>query len=357
MSTLTIDLGERSYPMHVVEGGFDGLAEVWLARGLSRRCIIISDDNVAPRWADDLKRELGSGDIEATLVVMPHGEASKTVETWQGVLHELLSFGIDRQTPVVALGGGVVGDVAGFAAATALRGVPFVQVPTTVLAMVDSSVGGKTGVNAPYGKNLIGAFHQPSLVWAGIETLSTLDDRERRAGLGEVVKAALLGASDVVRMLDGTEDWLAPSVLKRAVLASAALKADIVAEDEREAGRRVVLNLGHTIAHGLEVALGYGILRHGEAVGLGLLAETRWAHREGLLRDDALVERLFRWLRGVGLPVTPPRFDPRDVLSAMKLDKKASHGRVKVPYVRAIGDVGFADLSTAKLEGLIEGLS
>ena len=331
---VNVELGERSYPVVLEAGGLDRLGDELRERTSAKRAFVVTDENVAPLWADAAEESLGRAGFEAHRVVLPAGEANKTVATWSGCMDALLAGRIDRGTPVIALGGGVVGDVAGFAAATVLRGVPLVQVPTTLLAMVDSSVGGKTAVDHPAGKNLIGAFHQPTLVFAALGTLETLPRREVRAGLGEVVKTALLGDAalfevlerDAERLADGDAGALLP-VVARCV----EIKAAIVAEDEREGGLRAVLNLGHTVGHALEAALGYGTLLHGEAVAVGLLAETRWATRRGWCEDPHLHGRLARLLSRLGLPSAAPGAAPEAVRAALGVDKKRGEGNLRMP--------------------------
>jgi shikimate kinase/3-dehydroquinate synthase len=333
--TVPVALGDRSYRVILDPGGLDGLGEAVAAR----RAIVVTDSTVAPLWADAAEASLRGAGAEVARIVFPAGEIHKDLATWQRVVDELLELRADRGTPVIALGGGVVGDLAGFAAATVMRGLPLVQVPTTLLAMVDSSVGGKTAVNHRRGKNLVGAFHQPSLVFAPMGTLSTLPDRERRSGLGEVVKTALLGDAELLDRLEADADRLRdgdPGALAPVVARCVAIKAGIVAQDERENGLRAVLNLGHTVGHGLEAALGYEGLLHGEAVALGLVAEARWAVRSGHCADPALPDRLLRLLARLGLPSAPPAFPAGAALEAMRLDKKAAGGNLSMPVpVRA----------------------
>jgi shikimate kinase/3-dehydroquinate synthase len=322
----------------VLARGFSGLAAFLRTALPSGDLRIVTDDQVGPRWADALEAELGcSPDAR---IVFPAGEASKTVATWSTVVDALIATATTRTTGVVALGGGVVGDLAGFAAATVNRGVPFVQVPTTTLAMVDSSVGGKTAVNHARGKNLIGAFHQPRAVWMALDTLATLPVRHRRAGLAEILKAgavldtALLDVVDVGATLLRDGD---PAALEHAIALGVRAKARVVAEDERERGLRMVLNAGHTVAHAIERAADYGTVLHGEAVAIGLVVETRWAERRGLC-SPGLADRLADIATRLGLPVELPRdLDPVTLRDAMVVDKKATRDILSLPVATRAG--------------------
>lgn len=352
-AVIEVALGERSYAVRV-EPSLTGLGAAVRALG-ARRVALVTDDVVAPLWAAAAVDALA---LPVVSVVLPAGEGNKTVSTWSTCVDALLAARVDRRTPVVALGGGVVGDVAGFAAASALRGVPLIQVPTTLLAMVDSSVGGKTGVNHPLGKNLIGAFHQPSLVWAALETLATLPARELRAGLAEVVKAALIADPALLAELEARVDALAAgdvSALAPIVSRCVRIKADVVAADERESGWRAVLNAGHTVGHGLEVTAGFGALLHGEAVAIGLVLETEWAVRVGHCGDRALPDRLRRLLAGLGLPIAPPELPRERVVDAMRLDKKAQGDMLIVPVPASIGQMRLIELPAERLPELMGG--
>ncbi len=340
--------------------------EVWVAGGLAglgesvRRVlptaaegvVLVSDDQVAPLWADAVARELSI----ARQVVLPAGEAHKGWASLQAVVDGILAGPTHRGTVVVALGGGVVGDVAGLGAALALRGVPIVQIPTTLLAMVDASVGGKTAINHERGKNLVGAFHQPALVWAASATLGTLDLAERLAGWGEVAKIALIGDPALLAAMPGAEAdardgaWAG---VEEAVRRCVAVKARVVVADARERGVRVWLNAGHTVAHGLETALGHGTLSHGHAVALGLLAELRWAIAEGVCEDPGLYAALEAALGGVGLDLDVPRYDRDAALVAMGLDKKGTGRGVKLPLPRRAGEMTVIELPRERLGELL----
>lgn len=350
-----VALGERSYDV-VVETADPAAAAPHITSLGARRAVIVTDDVVGPLWAVSVRDALVERGVQVGITTFPHGEANKTLATWSALVEQIVASGVDRSTVIVAVGGGVVGDVAGFAAASVLRGLAFVQIPTTVLAMVDSSVGGKTAVNLPIGKNLVGAFHQPSLVFAGLGALTTLPARERVAGLGEVLKTALIADPELLSTLEfdaerlraGDPDALAP-VIARCV----AIKAEIVARDERETGDRVWLNVGHTVGHGLEVAAGYGALLHGEAVALGTLAELRWATAQGWCADADLAPRVERLAERLGLPTSLPPIDLFAVEAAMRLDKKATATTIRVPVVIRAGQMTVVPVPVASLRELI----
>ncbi len=360
MVVVPVALGERAYSVHISAEGagdastaFDGLYAALVQRFGSRPAVVVTDSHVAPLWAAHLVRALGGVQAE---IVLPAGEVHKTLDVWAGLVGQLLAAAVDRHTPVIALGGGVIGDLVGFAAATTLRGLPLVQVPTTLLAMVDSSVGGKTAVNHPLGKNLIGAFHQPSLVWASLHTLSTLPEGERLAGLGEVVKTALIEGEDFLAELEAAAPALRagdPAALAPVIARCVAAKARVVAADERESGVRAWLNAGHTVGHGLETALGHGVLRHGEAVALGLVAEARWAVRAGVCLDLGLPSRLEALHAALGLPVRAPPFDRAAALAAMRLDKKSDRGTLALPVPSRAGKIELAEVPLAHLSALL----
>ncbi len=336
--TLTVGLGERSYPIHIGSGLIrqGALFAPHLASG---RAAIITNETVAPLYADTVQASLAAGGARAFRIVIPDGEAEKRWETLDRIYGELLRAQADRRTVIVALGGGVVGDLAGFAAATFQRGVPFVQVPTTLLAQVDSSVGGKTGVNHLLGKNMIGAFHQPLAVIADITTLDTLPDRELSAGLAEVIKYGAIRDPDFFAWLEENLERLRarePAALSHAIGRSCELKAEIVALDEREAGPRALLNLGHTFGHAIETLEGYGAWLHGEAVAAGMVMAARLSVRLGRLKEgDA--RRLSALLSRAGLPVEPPSLAVGAWLDAMSRDKKNESGRITLVLLDGLG--------------------
>ncbi|MGI9234366.1 MAG: 3-dehydroquinate synthase [Woeseiaceae bacterium] len=332
-STLTVDLGERSYPIVIgralLDGNFD-LSEYLR----SDDCLIVSNETVAPLYLDKLLSNLGGCNVSR--ISLPDGESFKTLATLQTILDELVDSGANRDTTVIALGGGVVGDIAGFAAATYMRGVGFVQVPTTLLAQVDSSVGGKTGVNHEKGKNLIGAFHQPGLVLIDTDTLRTLPPREFSAGLAEVIKHGAICDADFFAWLESNmRDLLdqKPDALAHAIRRSCEIKAAVVAEDERESGRRAILNFGHTFGHAIERNIGYGEWLHGEAVAAGMLMAARLS---GI--DDAALARLSKLVVAAGLPTEPPRIPVERWQETMGMDKKVQNKELRFVLLKELGD-------------------
>ena len=332
-TTLTVELGTRSYPIVIGRGLLGGEFPLndYIRGG---DCLVVSNDIVAPLYLDQLLPNLNPRVVSS--VALPDGEAHKTVATMQIILDKLVESRANRDTTVIALGGGVVGDIAGFAAACYMRGVNFIQVPTTLLAQVDSSVGGKTGVNHPQGKNLIGAFHQPQVVLIDTDTLGTLPDRELSAGLAEVIKyGAICDAEffawlelNVPALLDRDADALAHAIRR-----SCELKAEVVAEDEREAGRRAILNFGHTFGHAIEHCQGYGEWLHGEAVAAGMVMAARLS---GL--DAAELARLTALIAAAGLPVEAPLMSAVEWLSAMGMDKKVQGNKLRFVLLDGIGE-------------------
>jgi len=340
MQTLTIDLGERSYPIHIGTGLYERSAggESLLARHVPRRAMVVTDETVAPLYLDRVLA--GLGNVPAAHVILPDGEAHKHLGTMETIIEALLRENVDRGGTVIALGGGVVGDMAGFAAASYQRGIDFVQLPTTLLAQVDSSVGGKTGVNHALGKNMIGAFHQPRAVLADIGTLDTLPDTELAAGLAEVIKYGFIVDAGFFAWLEDNLDALLARdrhAIAHAVRRSCEIKAEIVEEDEREHGRRALLNLGHTFGHAIEAAQGYGTWLHGDAVAAGTVMALDLAQRLGEI-DAATVARGTALLARAGLPVAPPAdMTPERFLSWMQRDKKVSDGQLRLIVPGAIG--------------------
>jgi 3-dehydroquinate synthase len=347
-TTVRIDLGERSYDIEIGHGNLAGIASFITKRRKCTHAVIITDDNVKPRYADAIAGPLRAAGIRPDVLTVPAGEASKSVAQAERLWNDLLGLGADRKTVIVALGGGVVGDLAGFAAATYGRGLALVQIPTTLLAQVDSSVGGKVGVNLPAAKNIVGAFWQPAGVLIDLGVLQTLPDREYHSGLAEVVKYGVILDSDLFAYLEANVDGLNArerSVLEHIVATSCRLKAQIVQQDEREeSGLRAVLNYGHTFCHAIESVAGYGHFLHGEAVAIGMVCASRLAELLGrtgadvIHRQQALLERL-------RLPITLPALDENQLLAAMARDKKAEHGRLRfvlptqIGHVEVVGDV------------------
>jgi 3-dehydroquinate synthase len=343
LHTLEVGLGERAYPILIGPGLLDDAAR-WRAAIRGRHVLVVSNETVAPLY---LERVIASlGDFVAASLVLPDGEAYKTLEQTARVYAALAALGASRDACIVALGGGVIGDLAGFAAASWMRGIDFLQVPTTLLAMVDSSVGGKTGVNLPAGKNLVGAFHQPCAVVADTATLDTLPEREYRAGLAEVVKYGALGDAGFLAWLEANADALnrrdGDSVAE-AIARCCAHKAAIVARDETERGERALLNFGHTFGHALETECGYGTLLHGEAVAIGMCQAAALSTRLGMA-GEADAARLADLLHVLGLPVTPPAgLDADALLAHMRLDKKNLSGRLRLILWRGVGRAEIVD--------------
>lgn len=338
MQSLTVGLGDRSYPIHVGRGLLDR-GELVRDRIPRPRAAVVTNTTVGPLYLDRFRRALGAAGIDSMAVVLPDGEAHKDWATLNRVFDELLAARCERTTAVVALGGGVIGDLAGFAAATYQRGVPFVQIPTTLLAQVDSSVGGKTAVNHPLGKNMIGAFYQPRLVLADTGTLDTLPDRELRAGVAEVIKYGLIRDPEFLAWLESNVERLLardPEALDFAILRSCRNKAEVVAADERESGERALLNLGHTFGHAIETAMGYGKWLHGEAVAAGSVLAADLSRRLGFIGEPDL-QRVVDLFRRAGLPVRSPDLGAERWLDLMGHDKKVEGGRIRFVLLRALG--------------------
>ena len=342
LTNLVVDLGERSYPIRIGHGllGNPGLLDEYIP---GKQAFIVTNEAVRDRYLEPLLSSLPS--VAADCVCIGDGEAFKTLDTYATLMDRLIAAGHNRTTTVIALGGGVIGDVAGFVAATYQRGVAFIQVPTTLLALVDSSVGGKTAVNHPRGKNLIGAFYQPRCVIADIGTLETLPPRELKAGLAEVIKYGVIYDAAFF-------DWLSVNLerllaldgeaLVHAVAKSCRIKAAVVQADERETGLRAILNFGHTFGHALESLTGYGQLLHGEAVAIGMVMAADLSSRWGKLpREQA--RRIKDLIARAGLPVTPPPLSADAMLEAMGMDKKVVDGRIRLVLTDAIGMAALTD--------------
>jgi 3-dehydroquinate synthase len=342
MRKLNVALGERTYPILIGPGLIDDAAEM-VARLASPRVAIVSNEVVAPLYLERLTRPLLAAGVRISTVILPDGEATKQWESLNRIHDTLLAERCDRTTTVVALGGGVIGDLAGFAAATYQRGVPFIQVPTTLLAQVDSSVGGKTGINHPRGKNMIGAFWQPRLVLADTDTLKTLPDRELSAGLAEVIKYGLIRDLPFLEWLEAHMDELLArdaAALSHAIERSCANKAEVVAGDELETakeGGRALLNLGHTFGHAIETGVGYGEWLHGEAVSAGTMMAAELSRRLGWL-TDADVERVRLLLARANLPVRGPALGADRYLDLMAHDKKVLAGRLRLVLLKRLGE-------------------
>ena len=348
---IEVDLAERSYPVHIGVGTLAAAGPEIARRTRAGLAVVVSVPGVARRYAGPLERSLRGAGLRTARLVVPDGDRSKRLAVVARLYGRLLALGADRSSAIVALGGGVVGDLGGFTAATFLRGIPFVQVPTTLLAMIDASVGGKVGVNLPQGKNLVGAFHQPRLVWIDAATLRTLPARERSAGFAEMVKAAALWDAAFFARLERDAEALAALDASRLVPAlecAVAIKAEIVARDEREGGLRMLLNLGHTLAHAVEKLSGYRRVLHGEAVAMGMVYAARRSEELGFAAAGTAA-RIEALLRRFALPTELPRFPREAYLGALRVDKKRSGGRIRYVVLRGIGRAETVPLTAAEI--------
>ena len=360
MQTLKVGLAERSYPIHISTGLLDR-ADLILPFLTHKRVAIVSNTTVAPLYLAHFSGLLEKYGVKVVSIILPDGEKFKNSETLNLIYDALLSNRCERNTPLIALGGGVIGDMTGYAAATYLRGVPFIQIPTTLLSQVDSSVGGKTGINHPLGKNMIGAFYQPQVVLIDIATLNTLPDQELRAGLAEVIKYGLIRDLPFLEWLESNmEKLLARDVdaLRYAIARSCQNKAEVVGNDERESGERALLNLGHTFGHAIENGMGYGVWLHGEAVAAGTIMAADLSRRMGWLTEQD-VSRVWQLFERAGLPTTAPYMPVEQYLDLMGLDKKVVDGKVRFILLQALGQAVItsaipADLLRATLEACSE---
>jgi 3-dehydroquinate synthase len=338
VKTLTVALGERSYPIHVGDGLLERAGDI-LATRLPRRAIIVTNAIVAEHHLQRLRAGLAANATTSEVVIVPDGEAHKDWQTLYAIHTRLLELKAERSTALIALGGGVIGDVAGFAAATYQRGMPLVQIPTTLLSQVDSAVGGKTAINHPLGKNMIGAFYQPRAVLSDTATLATLADREYRSGIAEVIKYGAIRDRALFEWLESKMEALVSreaEALTHAVIESCRIKAEIVSADERETGERALLNFGHTFAHAIETATGYGTWLHGEAVAAGMVLACKLSTQvSGLGVKD--VERVTALVQRAGLPIDPPDLKASAWLELMGRDKKVQSGALRFIVLEAIG--------------------
>lgn len=346
---MKVNLGPRSYEIHFGHNILSKLGQAMSGFGFSSSAGLISNPTVYDLYGSVVERSLSESSLDVTKVLMEDGEEYKNLDTASMLWNRLLEKRLDRSSPIVALGGGVVGDMAGFVAATYMRGIPFVQVPTTLLAQVDSSVGGKVGIDHAQGKNLIGCFYQPRLVWIDLDTLSTLPERELRCGLSEVVKYGAIYDADLFSFLEKQAEALLklePGPIEKAVRRCCEIKAEIVAQDEQESGLRAILNFGHTIGHALETLGGYQDLKHGEAVSIGMIAESWIAVSRGLATKE-VPQRLEELLQRIGLPVRSRKVDTEETLRVMTVDKKARGGKVRVVLPTQLGHVTFPQAVSA----------
>ena len=357
--TVTIELADRSYPIHIGSGLLDQ-PQTYAKLPNASQALIVTNTSVAPLYLQRLRAALQGKYRQVLEVVLPDGEQYKTWQTLNLIFDALLGAGCDRKTVLFALGGGVVGDMTGFAAASFMRGVPFVQVPTTLLAQVDSSVGGKTAINHPLGTNMIGAFYQPQWVVCDLDTLRTLPPRELSAGLAEVIKYGPIADLVFLDWIEANLDALLasdPAALAHAVKRSCEIKAWVVGQDEREAGLRAILNFGHTFGHAIESGLGYGEWLHGEAVGCGMVMAAELSCRLGLV-DQPFVQRLTALIARAGLPVRGPRLSAEDsagrYLTLMRLDKKSEAGEIRFVLINGPGQAAVRAAPDALVREVIE---
>lgn len=359
IQTLHVGLAERSYPIHI---GSDllGRADLLLPYIPHKRVVVISNTTVAPLYMQQLVDSLKSINVQPQTIILPDGEQYKNGESLNTIYDALLSARSERSTPLIALGGGVIGDITGYAAATYLRGVPFIQIPTTVLSQVDSSVGGKTGINHPLGKNMIGAFYQPLVVLADTSTLDTLPDKELRAGIAEIIKYGLIRDLSFLEWLEANIEKLLAretAALQYAIAHSCQNKAEVVGADERESGERALLNLGHTFGHAIENGMGYGVWLHGEAVAAGTIMAADLSQRMGWLKVEE-VARVRKLFERAGLPVVGPKLGAGKYLQLMGLDKKVADGKIRFVLLKSLGNaVITGDVPQTQLNQTIEACS
>lgn len=342
MEEVLVGLGERQYPIHLGTDCVEVLGQKTRERlPKANRLLIVTQPEINKLYGNLVQESLEKVGFSVERMEIPDGEQAKSMETAGKIWDYLIQNGYTRQSALVALGGGVVGDLTGFAAACYMRGIPFVQVPTTLLAMVDSSVGGKTGVNHPLAKNIIGAFWQPALVFMDMAFLHTLPAPEFRSGFAEVIKHGMIQDPDYFMYLEGNIDGIyaiTPEVVQHVVSVSCRVKAAVVEQDEREQGLRAILNFGHTLGHAVEALTDYGKVRHGEAVAMGMLAATRIAERRGMV-DAALIERLEALVAGSGLPIHFPALGPEAILEKMQTDKKVMDSKLRLILPIKLGEV------------------
>jgi len=352
MQTLTVNLGERSYPIYVGDGILSRAGDFLQRAGLRGKVAVITNPTVAQLYLDAVHDSLSATGFDVTPVLIPDGEQHKDLQSLSVIYDQLISERFERRSCILALGGGVVGDLAGFAAATFLRGIAYVQVPTTLLAQVDSSVGGKTGVNHQEGKNLVGAFYQPRLVVIDVAVLQSLPRREFIAGLAEVIKYGVIEDPALFKLLEenmGKLTSLDRALLTQVIATSCAIKAKVVEQDERENDYRAVLNFGHTVGHALEAATHYQKYLHGEAIGIGMAQAAMISAQQGFC-DQRSLERIRKLIKKAGLPLEIPReVSMQSLIQAMEVDKKSAGGKVKFVICTGIGKTRFHALSPGEI--------
>jgi 3-dehydroquinate synthase len=351
---VNVDLGDRSYPIHIGSGILETLGDACKTAGLKGKCLIVTDEQVAPLYAARVFQSLEKAGFKPALEVLPAGEPTKSQAQLMNLYSKAAAHHLDRKCFMVALGGGVIGDLTGFAAASWLRGIRFIQVPTSLLAMVDSSVGGKTGINIPEGKNLVGAFHQPELVLIDLDTLKTLPPRELAAGMAEVVKYGIIWDAELFKTLEAEIDY---SNLGGIIARCCEIKAEVVGLDEREGGLRGILNFGHTLAHAIENGMGYGAYLHGEAVAIGMVYAARLSAKVKNLPIGDVV-RIEALLKKLHLPTREPNLKWNEIRAPMAVDKKTVGGLLKFVLADRIGHVDFGcEVSEELLEEVWNGIS
>ena len=355
--TINVNLGERSYPIYVGENLLPEAGELMRRAGVGEKVAIVTDAKIAGLYLKPLEESLRSSGFKVVTAIVPAGEEHKNLNTVSTIYDRLVGARFDRGSALVALGGGVIGDMTGFAAATFLRGISYVQIPTTLLAQVDASVGGKTGVNHLEGKNLIGAFYQPRLVLIDADTLQSLPPRELTAGMAEVIKYGIIADPTLFALLEESlrdSTTLPQELLVRVIAAACRIKASVVEQDERESDLRAVLNFGHTVGHALEALTHYETYLHGEAVAIGMVQAVTISARERLC-DEAAFKRIRRLISRAGLPTEiPPGVDLRELLKHMEVDKKSAGGKIKFVLCRGIGATAFHWLAPAEIVAALQ---
>lgn len=356
MQTIRVDLRERSYEILVGEGILSNAGDVLQRAGIKGKVAVVTNPTVAQLYLDTVYEALQAYGFEVTPVVLPDGEEYKSLATLSKIFDHLISERFERKSCIVALGGGVIGDIAGFAAASYLRGVPYVQIPTTLLAQVDSSVGGKTGVNHEHGKNLIGAFYQPRAVIIDVTVLSSLPRRELVAGIAEIIKYGIIEDPGLFDQLEAKMDrvlTLDQRLLTQLIATSCTIKARVIEKDEREDDYRAVLNFGHTVGHALEAATDYRKFLHGEAVGIGMVKAAAIAHQHGFC-DSVIVSRITNLIRMAGLPTEiPDQVSTQSLIRGMELDKKSADRRIRFVMCTGIGKTCFHSLTAEQVAAAI----
>jgi 3-dehydroquinate synthase len=360
-STVSVDLGPKSYPVFVGSETLGLFGASFLQYCDSKKAVVVTDENVGPLYAQAVTESLNSSGVQTHTITVPAGEATKRREVVESIYDKLFDLSVERSDAIVALGGGVVGDLAGFVAATFKRGVHYVQLPTSLLAMVDSSIGGKTGINHPRGKNMIGAFYQPKMVFADIAVLKTLPRRELGCGLAETVKHAVIRDGEFFELMENHTDQimnLEPELMVDLVVRNCRIKAAVVSADEFESGLRGILNLGHTIGHTIETVCADRDVHHGEAVSLGMVAAARLAAGRGLLKAET-IDRITALLNRLNLPTSVNEGLPVDKLyEAMKQDKKVKAGKIRFVLPTSIGSCAFVDdISEDDIKNAIKGIT